>query len=128
MRSIKLALKVHHDALRRTRGVECHYYLKGQPEAIEFTLVPGRTSAEEVGEIDASQSGRTRDWFELREHLEIKLGRMPAADDEIVELNERGEPARTWAVAKVGSSREYADHDTHNVVVRFHSVETKPRR
>jgi hypothetical protein len=128
MRSIKLALSVHHDALRRTRGVECLYYRKGETEAVEFLLVPGRTSADEVGEIDAAQSGRTRDWLELREHLEIKLGRMPAADDQIVELNERGEPARTWAIAKVGNSREYADHDTHGVVVRFHSVETKPKR
>lgn len=128
MRSIVAALRAHHNALRRTRGVDVHYYPAGQTEAVELRLVPGRTSADEVGEIDAQQSGRTRDWLEFRATLLEELGRMPTADDQVVELDEGGSPARTWLVAKVGNSREHADHDTHGVVVRFHSVETKAKR
>jgi hypothetical protein len=127
MSSIHLALAVHHRALRRTRGVACCYYRAGSTEPAPLLLVPGRTDAETLADADAGLSGRTRDWLELRQDLLESLGRLPEAEDRLVELDSSGEPAREWRVAKLGEAREWADADTHGVVVRFHTLEVPLR-
>lgn len=119
MASIAPALRVHHRALRHTRGVALQYYREGQREGVAMTLPPVGANTTGLGEAG---SARDRDWLALRDDLFEAIDGEPHEGDKLVEEAS----GRTWLVTRREEARAWRDNDTHGVELLLFTVETAP--
>lgn len=121
------AAVAHHRALENLSGVSAVYRRHDTNDAIELTLVPGRSEVESYDTEDETLSARQGDWLILKEDLLDLIHRAPEDNDEIDIEPQEGfgdeTDRQTFRVSRAGFSRvwEYTDH--HRTQVRIHSIQ-----